>query len=419
MSSTMPAPVIPSVLEQHVEELTSLWAVRDGLCEAPHIRLRDLARFDERIAAHTDGCVLAGQHGSAMLTANLADVSASRVFAAAVVAFELADTTAIARCVALAEATAEAQPGLASAVGWVSATCLKGIVRDLLGATSAFQRTLGLAACRLHGVDPGSVLVEAVKGTDGATCSAAIRTAGSLGLRDFASVPAAEGTNDECRFWFAWTRVLLGDRDRAVSVLAQTATVPGLHRARAFAVALQSMNSGAAHSLLKDLAGDSSQLRWLIRGSGIAGDPGYVPWLVGQMRDDKSARLAGEAFTLISGADLEATRLGRPKPEGFEPSPTDNPDDDNVDMDQDEGLPWPDVEKIEKWWAANASRFHKGQRYFMGAPVTREHCLDVLKNGHQRQRILAAHYLCLLNPGTPLFNTSAPAWRQQRLLARM
>jgi hypothetical protein len=43
----------------------------------------------------------------------------------------------------------------------------------------------------------------------------------------------------------------------------------------------------------------------------------------------------------------------------------------------------------------------------------------VLKTGHQRQRILAAHYLCLLNPGTPLFNTSAPAWRQQRLLAQM
>jgi hypothetical protein len=55
----------------------------------------------------------------------------------------------------------------------------------------------------------------------------------------------------------------------------------------------------------------------------------------------------------------------------------------------------------------------------MGAPVTREHCIDVLKHGYQRQRILAAHYLCLLNPGTPLFNTSAPAWRQQRRLAQM
>ena len=96
-----------------------------------------------------------------------------------------------------------------------------------------------------------------------------------------------------------------------------------------------------------------------------------------------------------------------------------DPADENVDMDLDEGLPFPDVEKIQAWWDKNSHRFQPGTRYFMGAPVTREHCIDVLKNGYQRQRILAAHYLCLLDPGTPLFNTSAPAWRQQKLLAQM
>jgi hypothetical protein len=55
----------------------------------------------------------------------------------------------------------------------------------------------------------------------------------------------------------------------------------------------------------------------------------------------------------------------------------------------------------------------------MGKPPTWEHCLDVLKNGFQRQRIAAAEYLCLLRSGTPLFNTSAPAWRQKRLLDKM
>jgi hypothetical protein len=55
----------------------------------------------------------------------------------------------------------------------------------------------------------------------------------------------------------------------------------------------------------------------------------------------------------------------------------------------------------------------------MGAPITRDLCIAVLEHGYQRQRILAAHYLCLLEPGTPLFNTGAPAWRQQRLLAQM
>jgi hypothetical protein len=55
----------------------------------------------------------------------------------------------------------------------------------------------------------------------------------------------------------------------------------------------------------------------------------------------------------------------------------------------------------------------------MGQPLNRDHCLKVLKEGFQRQRIAAAVYLSLLNPGTPLFEWRAPARRQQRLLAEM
>jgi uncharacterized protein (TIGR02270 family) len=131
-----------------------------------------------------------------------------------------------------------------------------------------------------------------------------------------------------------------------------------------------------------------------------------------------TARVAGEGFTLVSGAELDAQQLWRARPEG-EFGPTDDPGDEDVSIDPDEGLMWPDPEKAAAWWDLNASRFHTGQRYFLGAPVTREHCIDVLKTGYQRQRVLAAHHLCLLEPGTPLFNTSAPAWRQQRLLERM
>jgi uncharacterized protein (TIGR02270 family) len=192
-----------------------------------------------------------------------------------------------------------------------------------------------------------------------------------------------------------------------------------LNRACAFSVALQAMNVSSAHGVLERLARDPVQLRWLIHGTGIAGDALYATWLMGHMRNDKTARQAGEAFSMITGTDLVLLDFERQPPEDYRSGPNDDPGDPNVDMDPDDGLPWPDVKKVENWWAANASRFEKGQRYFMGAPVTREHCIEVLKNGYQRQRILAAHYLCLLNPGTPLFNTSAPAWRQQRLLAQM
>jgi len=82
-------------------------------------------------------------------------------------------------------------------------------------------------------------------------------------------------------------------------------------------------------------------------------------------------------------------------------------------------LPGPDQKLIQVWWHANSHRFEPGVRYFMGEPLNRENCLRVLREGYQRQRIAAALYRSLLNPGTPLFEWRAPAWRQQRLLATM
>jgi len=230
---------------------------------------------------------------------------------------------------------------------------------------------------------------------------------------------AVSGEDLECQFWGAWSAVLLGDRHRGLAALRQTGLAPGPHRARAFRLALQALDAAAGHAVLQQVARDPQDLRWLIQGAGIAGNPRYVSWIIGHMTSDRTARAAGETFSLIAGADLARLGLDRKPPATYESVPSDDPDDPDVAMDPDEGLPWPDAEQVDRWWEAHSRRFQEGVRYFMGAPVTREHCIEVLRNGYQRQRILAAHYLCLLDPGTPLFNTSAPAWRQQRLLATM
>jgi uncharacterized protein (TIGR02270 family) len=416
----MPTRAVPFVIEQHAEELVTLWTIRSNECSAGHVRLRDLARFDERIAAHEDGCVV-GEHAALqVLTAELAALSAGRVFALAVAGLDLGDDGTIARCVALAEASPDARRGMTSALGWVESSQLRGIVRDLLNAPSGASRCLGLAACRLHAVDPGAALVGALK--DGAhdVRAEAARVAGVLGRIDLMPFPSSTVEEDAaCRFWSTSAAVLHGNRGAALDRLAVIAIEIGPNRAKAFRLALQAMSVGDSHGMLVRLGGDSGQKRWRIQGSGIAGDPAYVPWLIGQMAEYETARLAGEAFSLVTGLDLSYSHLDRPQPDDFEPVPNDNPDDPNVHMDPDDGLPWPDPEKVKDWWTKNSGRFQPGTRYFMGQPVTREHCIEVLKTGYQRQRILAAHYLCLLDPGTPLFNTSAPAWRQQKLLAAM
>ena len=136
------------------------------------------------------------------------------------------------------------------------------------------------------------------------------------------------------------------------------------------------------------------------------------------MDDPALARVAGEAFSTITGLDLAWLDLECRPPQDFESGPDDDPAHDDVAMDEDDGLPWPDPAKLGDWWRANAERFQPGQRYFMGAPPAWAHCMAVLGSGFQRQRIAAAEHLCLLRPGSKLFPTQAPAWRQSRWLAQ-
>ena len=414
--------IIPEIVSLHVEEAASLFEIRPAVLAAPQVRLKDIERaFDDRITAHLDALALAGEHAWPFCEAALAEPSAGAVCTAAVRALEEKRPDRLDKLAALVGAIPETGAGLAAALGWVGRDRLQGVGTAFLTSPDPQRQSIGIAACSMHRVDPGLVSGGWLRDIDPSVRAGALRLAGEVGCDDVVSACAAalKDSDQECRFWAAWSLVVLGQRGTGLGALIETAMTPGDNRRTAFRLALQAMTAGTAHDLLRLLAADAAQLRWLIQGSGIAGDPTYVSWLIDHMREDKTACLAGEAFALLTGADLSREQLDRPQPENFESGPNDDPDDPNVDMDPDEGLPWPDADKIEKWWAANASKFQKGKRYFMGAPVTREHCIDVLKNGYQRQRILAAHYLCLLDPGTTLFNTSAPAWRQQRLLARM
>jgi uncharacterized protein (TIGR02270 family) len=414
--------IVSDVLQQHADDAMALAGNRQALTRAAYAKLPRLRRSDQRLGAHLDGLRIAGRGAESSHEGALESPSPAVVFVSMVRALEDKDKRRLERLIDLVQGVPCLVDGLLFALGWVERSQLQGTVAGLLRDREGFRRAIGVAACAIHRVDPGLVSGRHLQDSDPAVRARSFRAAGELGLADLE--PSCEAAlrgddNAETQFWAARSAVLLGDRRSGLDLLAKRAVSPGGRRVRSFRLALQAMSMDAAHNTLKELARDPRQIRTLIEGSGIAGDPRYVPWLIERMTELSVARVAGEAFSLITGADLVVDALDCPAPENFESGPNDDPADPNVDMDPDDGLPWPDGPRIEKWWAANESRFQKGTRHFMGAPVTREHCIDMLKNAYQRQRILAAHYLCLLEPGTPLFNTSAPAWRQERLLAKM
>jgi uncharacterized protein (TIGR02270 family) len=128
------------------------------------------------------------------------------------------------------------------------------------------------------------------------------------------------------------------------------------------------------------------------------------------------ARVAGESFTMITGVDFVDDHLEGEWPEGFEAGPTEEPEHEDVEMDPDEDLPWPEPELIHKWWSENKNNFRNGTRYLCGKPISEQQCQHVLRHGYQRQRAAGAIELVILKPGQPLFEVRAPGFRQQTLL---
>jgi len=411
---------IPHIIQQHAEEAAHLRHMRSNLASAPHVKLRHLRRLDDRLAAHLDGLAVAGEYGSSVCEAALESPGIGEVFAATVRAIMEKDERRLDKLFALVGAVPKAQPGLISAFGWVSAPYLEGTVATLLASMEPFRRQTGITACVMHRVDPGVALTQSLTHPEPSLRARILRAAGELGRRDLLAscLDVLEDEDAGARFWAAWSAVLLGNRKKALKVLESFVLLPNAYRERALRLLLKALDLPSAQQLLKTVAQDANK-RLVIQGAGIAGDPYYIPWLIKQMEDLKLTRVAGESFSFITGLDLAYLDLERKPPEGVEFGPNDNAEDDNVAMGEDDSLPWPDPGKIQVWWDANKSRFTNGVRYFMGERVTREHCIHVLKEGYQRQRIAAAEYLCLLDPGTQLFPTSAPAWRQQRWLAKM
>ncbi len=412
---------ISIVVQQHADEAAHLRATRSFLVRAPHAGLLHLARLDERIAAHLDGLSVAGAPGREICTAALASPGPGELFAAASSALEAKDTATLDKLLALAESLPAAQAGLISAFGWAPAASLRGITGALLTSASAFQRQVALAACAMHHVDPGTALTEALTHADAQLRARALRVAAQCGRVDLLPACLALLTADDptCHYQAARAALLLGDRVASVAALLVLARSAGARQSAALALVLKVLAPTEAHALLKALAQDENMLRAAIRGIGTAGDVHYVPWLLKQMNDPQQARVAGESFSLITGLDLAYLDLDRQPPEDFELGPSDDPEDSAVAMEEDDNLPWPDPHKLAAWWQTNSHRFVAGTRNFMGEPPTPTHCVSVLGTAFQRQRMAAAEYLCLLRPGTPLFNTAAPAWRQQRALAQM
>jgi uncharacterized protein (TIGR02270 family) len=404
--------VLTDIVEQHAEEAAFLWILRNEATRAPNRDLDSLGELDERIDAHLDGLRVAGTHGWEACREQLTWREAGEVFAAASVALQSRIGRRLDTVLEVAAESAELARGLVGALAWASYADVEQTIKALLESTERQLRVIGLAATGAQRRDPGPVLAAALLDSDVSIRIRAFRTTAQLGRGDLLGLFArSEATAPiEERFWSAWATVLLGERDSAGLREIAASRTTFAEAAGDLAARCMPPNDIAAWQL--QLAQSRGTMRLAAVAAGALGNPASVPWLIGVMHDEALARVAGEAFTTITGVDLTPAKLSAMRPDGFESGPNDDPDDDNVAIDPDEHLPWPRPRAVAEWWAANGARFVAGQRYLLGRPMTLDALRAALRHGRQRQRRAAALELVLRQPGEPLFEVRARADRQ-------
>ena len=413
-------PVVATIVSQHADEASFLWTLRSGAVAASHYSLDDLARLDGRVEAHFDGLRIAGEEGWSLLEERLAFEESGEVFTASVLAFETKNEARIQKVVELVTAEPALAEGMISALGWLTFEQVAGHIQNFVAADSPVLRRIGIAGYAAHRQNPGAALNTVLTSDDALLKARALRAMGELGRMDLGSrlLSSLSAEEENVRFSAAWSAALLSGDAQALNVLKTLSEGSGPHSEKSMQLLARRLSLADAKVWQKKISQNPAQRCQAIIMAGAIGDPDFVPWLIEQMKALPLSRLAGEAFTMITGVDLAYRDLERKPPEDFQSGPTEDPNDENVEMDPDDNLPWPEPVLVQKWSEQNRSQFQSGTRYLLGKPMTVEWLKTVLRDGRQRQRAAAAVELAIRQPGQSLFNVAAPGFRQQQILGK-
>ncbi len=404
------------VFEQFASDAAFLWILRSVAVHQPHYKREDIGQLEQRIDAHLDGLMTGIEESWPICVEALSFNEPGETFVATVLAFRSHDVDKIQAAVEAGLGSDDTARGFISALGWLPLNLARGWIGKLIGSKDLGHKFLAIGGCSVRREDPGDILNRILQRDDcrqhDRLYARSLRLVGELGRADLAPYlrEAMQTQQEDAVFWASWSAILLGDHDAASSLKAYVFEI-GPGQMRAIDMAFRVLPVEQARRWISSLSGNPTQARAVIRATGALADPHAVNWLLAKMEEPVLARLAGEAFTNITGIDLEHNQLVLENPLTSPPQPNDDSEDDDVSLDEDENLPWPDPAKIKSIWANHGSNFVAGQRYFMGRGITPEILRDKLENSNQRQRHSAAMELALISPDQPLSNTSAKVAR--------
>lgn len=405
------------IYEPVADDASFLWVLRSIVVNQADYDSADLLALDERIDA-TFNALMTAPEESWDICANAMSIQQSgELFAAANIAFRSLDVRKIQEVVEAGMQSQEAFTGLAGALAWLPGRLCHSWIKKFLTSKDLDHKHLAVTVCSLRREDPREYLTAIVQRDD---CIAhkplyirSLRLIGELKRTDLAPVVrvALQSKDPMILFWATWSSIILGDKS-VINNLKTFVLSESPYQARAIDLAFRILPVDEAREWINLLAKSPKQIRQVIKASATFGDPHAINWLITQMRVPALMRLAGEAFSTITGIALEEHKLALeelPQLDDQLPATAANEDleDGDLNLSDDDRLPFPNADKIAAVWQRYQQRFIPGRRYFMGQQLNSEHLFTIYASGNQRQRRAAALELALLQSEQYLLNYAA------------
>ncbi|KPJ92434.1 MAG: hypothetical protein AMJ53_09395 [Gammaproteobacteria bacterium SG8_11] len=395
--------------EQAVDDASYLWLLREQAVTSPNYNRFEVTELDERLEGYLDFIKLANEFGWQACEENLSWKDAGEIFVGCVTAFGTNNPKIIDSVIDVGCQSLELSQGIVSALAWENGDKTEAIIHRLLNSMEPIQKRIAIGASGVLRKDIGQSLNENLTFESTDVRSRALKAVGELGRKDLleACIGHIDNDDEDCRFWSAWSAALLGSLDAALPALQSVSLSDSKYSEKACDLTGRIMNVELAQDWLQELGNSQSKLRQAVIFAGAVGMPVLVSWLINIMTIPELARKAAESFVNITGADLIDFDLAGDEPAGFEVGPSENPEDEFVEMDADEDLPWPDVDKIAQWWANYKDHYAAHERYLCGQPINVESLNRIIDIGKQTHRHAAALELTLISPGKPLIEVRA------------
>lgn len=381
------------IVERHAEEAAHLWRLRStAVVRGSGHSAAQLADIDRRLEGHLDGLSLSGLAGW-----HVAAVQSARrgrpgdTFVMTSVALGLGDVALLEAALSRAVEAIHAH-AIGDAVSWALPTAAEQAVKLLLASPHAALHAMGLVCGAQRGWLHASTLDRALHEDEVVVRQTALEVAGLAQMHSACDAVLALAADSELASAAARAATLLGAARGRSQLHDRCLADPTWANLSLF---MQAVSNDHARDFVEVALSVGMDRRALAYAIGVLGDPACMTTLLEILADPHAARVAGDAFSRITGRGVSAEKLEADTADDDAPGSTDH------------HLPWPDVQRAEAWWNQHRGDYRSGQRYVRGAPRSDAALVDVMAVGTQTHRLDAALGLALASGG-PWLDLTTP-----------